>query len=185
MQPHRLRSLLCAAIVLATAAILAAVPAPAQGRRDVPSAAAVGTAVANYAPLQPGIATGGQVRPDALPMLKSLGFATILDLRSAEEQPEVEKAAAEKAGLRYVNIPIADAPPTDAQITAFGRMVEDTSTYPLLVHCGSGNRVGALWTIYRTRAGVPFATALAEGRHIGLAGARESMVRQLLGEPAR
>jgi uncharacterized protein (TIGR01244 family) len=166
---------------------LAGLPAPvqAQARNDVPTAATVGAAVVNYTVLRPGIATGGQVRPDAVATLKSLGFATILDLRGPDEGTDVEKAAAEKAGLRYVNIPITDAPPTDAQIAAFGRMVEDAGASPLLVHCGSGNRVGAMWTIYRTRAGTPVTTALAEGRRIGLAGSRETTVRQLLGDLAR
>jgi uncharacterized protein (TIGR01244 family) len=182
MLVHRLRLL----IILAALAVIASPSAPARAETDeAPPPAAIGAAIANYTKLRPGIATGGTVRPDALATLKSLGFVTVLDLRAAEERPELEKAAAEQAGLHYINIPIADAPPTEAQIAAFGRIVEDTGTYPLLVHCGSGNRVGALWTLYRTRAGIPFAAALAEGRRIGLQGAREAVVRQLLGDLAR
>jgi uncharacterized protein (TIGR01244 family) len=185
MRHARLRPSFCALVVLALAALAAPMPAQAQAPREVPSAATIGSAVANYTPLRPSIATGGPVRPDAVAMLKSLGFVTILDLRGPDEGPEVEKAAAEKAGLRYAYIPVTDTPPTDDQIAAFGRMIEDAGAAPLLVHCASGNRVGAMWTIYRTRSGTPFATALAEGRRIGLGGSRETMVRQVLGDLAK
>src|SRR5512140_3580778 len=98
MRLARLLPFLCV-LVLALAGLC--VPAQSQARGDVPSAATVGAAVVNYTVLRPGIATGGQVGPDAIATLKSLGFATILDLRGPDEGTDLEKAAAEKAGLRY------------------------------------------------------------------------------------
>jgi hypothetical protein len=50
----------------------------------------------------------------------------------------------------------------------------------VLVHCVSANRVGAMWTLYRTRQNIPLATAIAEGRAIGMQPTREADVRQRL-----
>ena len=76
-----------------------------------------------------------------------------------------------------------DQAPTDAQVEDFTRIVENSANRPILVHCHTANRVGAMWTLYRARKGVPFAIALEEGRTIGLQPGREKAVRARLGEP--
>lgn len=150
---------------------------------DVPSRERVSTKIVNYSKIHPRIATAGLLGDGAIAELKSFGFATILDLRGPQEGTTAEKAAAVAAGLRYLNIPFTDAVPSLAQVAEFGRIVENGAHYPLMIHCASANRVGAMWMLYRLKSGVPLATAIAEGRAIGMQPPRENAVRASLGLP--
>lgn len=155
-------------------------------RTEVPAAGRVSPAVVNYTRVRPTIATAGLLKEGAVTELKSLGFVSIIDLRGPEEGTAGEKRSAEAAGLAYVNIPVTNAPPTEEQIAEFARIVENEKGHPLMVHCASGNRVGAMWTLYRVKkTGASFAQAAAEGRAIGMQPAREAAVREQLGELAR
>ena len=55
---------------------------------------------------------------------------------------------------------------------------------PVLVHCASGNRVGALIALSAADEGVPVEEALARGRAAGMT-STEARVRELLGAPAQ
>lgn len=161
------------------------VPTPVFAQRagiEVPFGDKVGPAVINYNRLRPNIATGGLLKDGAVPMLKSLGFAAVLDLRGPNEGTDVERKAAEVVGLRYLNIPVTNELPSAEDIAEFGRIVEDAKHYPLMVHCSSASRVGTMWTLYRVQKGFPFSTAVEEGRTIGMQASRESEVRKRLGE---
>ena len=150
---------------------------------EVPSRERISARVVNYTKIHPRIATAGLLGDGAVAELKSFGFATILDLRGPQEGTMAEKAAAAAAGLRYVNIPFTDAVPSLAQIAEFGRIVENAGHYPLMIHCVSANRVGAMWMLYRLKSGMPMSTAIAEGRAIGMQAPRENAVRASLGLP--
>jgi uncharacterized protein (TIGR01244 family) len=93
-----------------------------------------------------------------------------------------EKGAVESAGLRYFNIPVTNGLPTGFQIIEFAHVVEDSDNAPLLIHCASANRVGAVWALYRALKGIPEDIALEEGRTIGLQPDREAAVRKWLAE---
>ncbi|MFO1098253.1 MAG: sulfur transferase domain-containing protein [Xanthobacteraceae bacterium] len=158
-------------------------PAPALAQaavREAPFGDRAGPLAVNYTRLKPHVATAGLLRDGAIPVLKALGFATIVDLRSPAEGAGAEQQAAAAAGLRYVNIPVTGGVPTDAQVAEFARIVEDPNNAPLLVHCASANRVGAMWTLYRVRQGIPLAIALEEGRTAGLRPDREAELRKRL-----
>jgi protein tyrosine phosphatase (PTP) superfamily phosphohydrolase (DUF442 family) len=73
--------------------------------------------------------------------------------------------------------------PSDAQVREFSALIEDVTNYPVLVHCVSANRVGAMWTLYRVMKGIPFPIAVEEGRTVGLKPKRENAVRARLGQP--
>jgi uncharacterized protein (TIGR01244 family) len=150
---------------------------------EVPPRERVSRAITNYTPLRPQIATAGLLLDGAVGELKGLGFATILDLRGPQEGTEAERNAVTAAGLRYLNIPFTAATVSEAQLVEFARIVEDKNNYPLIIHCHSANRVGAMWTLYRAVRGAPFAMAVAEGRVIGLQADRERVVRAQLGQP--
>lgn len=169
---------LAAIAVVATTACAAAQPPG-----DVPARDAVGTDITCYRPLTRRIATGGLIKGDGVGALKSFGFATILDVRDPDEGIEPERRAAAAAGIRYINLPFTQHVPPDPVMDEFARIVEDAGNHPLLVHCVSANRVGVMWTLYQVRRGVPVATAIAEGRAIGMKPAREHFVRRHLGLP--
>jgi uncharacterized protein (TIGR01244 family) len=152
--------------------------------REVPSQHEIDKLVINYRRLRPQIATGGLIQPGAVPRLKELGFATIVDLRGPLEGTAAEKQAAQAAGLRYINIPVTEGLPSEAQLVEFARVIEDPKNFPVLVHCASANRAGAMWALYRAHSGTPLEMAVAEGRAVGLRAERESDVRKRLGQPA-
>ena len=180
------RLVLGVAMFIAIGGLPASVAVLAQVAQDVPSADRGAALAVNYTRLRPQIATAGVLKDGAVPRLKTLGFATVVDLRGPDEGTAVEKKAVGDAGIRYVNIPVRGAP-TDAQVTAFARVVEDAQNTPLLVHCASGNRVGAMWALYRAQKGAPAAVALEEGRAIGLHPDRAAELRKRLDKtpPAR
>jgi uncharacterized protein (TIGR01244 family) len=148
------------------------------GPAQVPFGDRVDQSVRNYHRATPDIATSGALGEGGLGLLKELGFKSILDLRTAAEGTDQEAAEAATLGLAYHNIPIGSAPPTAEQLDRFAQLVEAGDSYPLLIHCASGNRVGAVWAVYRMARGVPLEEALLEGRTIGMQPAREPQVME-------
>ena len=136
------------------------------------------SAVKNYNRATSQIATGGLIG-DGAQALATHGFKTIIDLRTEAEGTHEEKVAVEAAGMRYVNIPVTGAGINDAQLAAFTKAIEATQT-PVLVHCASGNRAGALWATYRMSKGVAAEIALEEGRTAGMSAAMEANVKSAM-----
>ncbi len=143
---------------------------------QVPFGNRVGNSVVNYNRTTPTIATSGTIREGGLEKLQSLGFKSILDLRTQAEGTDEERKAAASLGFSYANIAIAREAPTEQQVALFSSWVENGDHYPLLIHCASANRVGTLWAMYRITRDVPLAEALLEGRTIGMQPAREVQV---------
>lgn len=166
-----------ALILLATGVMITA------QAQNAPFGDKVSASLTYYNRAAPGIATGGLIQGDGVAEAKALGFKVIVDLRGPAEGLEPERAAAAKAGITYINIPVTTTTPTDAQIAEFARIVENASNQPVLVHCHTSNRVGAMWALYRASKGVPGEIAIEEGRVSGLA-SREGAVRAKLGLPA-
>jgi len=81
--------------------------------------------------------------------LAALGIKTIIDL--TDNSREYEQPAVERAGLKYVNIPMADKSyPSMDQITAFLKVVDDPATGKFFVHCAGGrHRTGVVGAVYR------------------------------------
>jgi len=117
------------------------------------------------------IATGGQPTDAAFAKLAANGYRAVLNLRTASEGVDLkhEQEAIENAGLRYVNIPVVSSAPKPEQVDEFIKAVKDKDNQPMLIHCGSANRVGAFWMIYRVvDQGWPEDKALDEATKIGL-----------------
>jgi tyrosine-protein phosphatase SIW14 len=81
--------------------------------------------------------------------LAQLGVKTIIDL--TDNSREYEQPAVEKAGLRYVNIPMEDKSyPSMDQVNAFLKVVNDPATGKFFVHCAGGrHRTGVMGAVYR------------------------------------
>lgn len=155
----------------------------AAGAKEAPFGDRVGAAAVNYNRATPNIATAGKLGDGGIATLKALGFKTILDLRGPDEGIDKERADVAAAGLRYVNIPVTTKAPAADQIAPFAAVIEDPLNWPVLVHCVSANRVGAMWALYRAAQGVPGEVAVEEGRAIGLKTSREKAVRLQLSLP--
>jgi len=81
--------------------------------------------------------------------LAALGITTIIDL--TDNSKEYEQPAVERAGLRYVNIPMVDKSyPSIAQVNEFLKVVNDPAIGKFFVHCAGGrHRTGVVGAVYR------------------------------------
>jgi uncharacterized protein (TIGR01244 family) len=113
--------------------------------------------------------------------LHQAGIARVINLRPAAELPDVDEATlARRAGLDYLSLPVDGAAGlTPAAIAALDAALREDPR-PVLIHCGSGNRVGALLALFAARCrGVPIEAAVALGRRAGMV-SLEATVRVLL-----
>jgi len=131
--------------------------------------------VKNYTKVDATIGCAGATDPKAMASLAAAGYKTVLSLREATEEGaniDESRAAAEAAGLKYINLPFKGSAPDPKVADEFLNVVGDTTHQPLFIHCGTANRVGALWLIKRMLADKwPEEKALAEAKSIGLTSA--------------
>ena len=137
------------------------------------------TAETDLAPVN-GIRAAGQPDAEVLERFADAGYVAVIDMRAPDEDRGMdEKAVIETLGLDYVLLPIDDA--EDVSFDNARRLDELLSAYtgPVLVHCASGNRVGALLALRESPAGAAGAAALEDGRQCGLT-RLEPLVRERL-----
>ncbi len=151
--------------------------------KQAPFGDAVDGRITRYTRVAPFVATSGVVLPEDYAYVASLGFRTVINLRTSEEGADAEVAAAEAAGLRVFHLQVGGKAPSWEQIEQIARIVEDPANYPVLLLCTSANRAGAAWALYRASRGVPPGIAIQEGRAAGLKLSREARVREMLGLP--
>lgn len=173
-----------ALLLTALIVVLGAHPTLAQSVQ-APFGDKVSADIVNYNRASPVIGTAGLLNGDGVAEAKALGFKTIVDLRGPEEGTAAERAAAEAAGIAYVAIPVTTKAPAPSQVPTFAKVIENPDNWPVLVHCVSANRAGAMWALYRASRGVPVEVAIEEGRAAGLRGSREAAVRRQLGLTAQ
>ena len=130
----------------------------------------------------PGVLTGGQPTEKQLELAKSKGFKTIINLRMPNEMTQWDEPAKAKAlGMQYIAIPVGNA--NDINVKNSRTLVaalEDQNNYPLLIHCASGNRVGALFALDAyNNAKMNKEEALQIGRDSGLTGLESAVADKL------
>lgn len=133
-------------------------------------------AVTNYNRATTQVATGGKLDQGGVEELAEQGFKTIIDLRTEAEGTLAEKQAVETAGMRYINIPVTSAGINDEQLAAFTSVIEQAAI-PVLLHCASGNRAGAMWAAYRLSKGITPDIAFEEGRTAGMQSNMEEKIK--------
>ena len=108
--------------------------------------------ITNFARLETTVACAGATKPEAIPGIKKMGFAAIINLREATEagaDVEAEAAAAKAAGITYVHIPFNVASPAPDLVERFLAAVTVPANQPAYIHCAGGGRAATLWTIKR------------------------------------
>ena len=128
-------------------AVIAAAPALAQ---QVTKENVAG--VTNFARLETTVACGGATKAEAVPELKKMGFASIINLRVASETGaniDEEAAAAKTAGIKFFHIPFNTASPDPKVADDFLATLNTPGNEPAYIHCASGNRAAAMWMIKR------------------------------------
>ena len=126
--------------------------------------------VVNYTRVDATVACAGATPSEAMPAIKELGFASVINFRTAEEEGAnigASESAATAAGLNYIHIPFRA--PSDETTEQFLSAISDSANQPAYIHCASANRVGAMWFIKRvTQDGWAQDRAMAEAEGIGL-----------------
>ncbi len=119
----------------------------------------------------PGILTGGQPTDEQLMLAAKAGIKTVINLRSEREMSglnEVGKVTLLK--MNYLSIPVDGAAGvSEKNSQRLAEALSNPELYPVMVHCASGNRVGALFALdANKRLGLSKDEALAVGKRAGL-----------------
>ena len=108
--------------------------------------------ITNFAQVETTVACAGAITPGSVAGIKNMGFASIVNLRLADEKGadiDAEAAAAKAAGINFVHLPFNGSMPDPAVADRFIKVVTEPGNQPAFIHCASGNRAAALWLIKR------------------------------------
>lgn len=125
-------------------------PRPLNIPRDAsPALKEAASMISNMSVVSPNLIRGAQPTVPALSVLKSAGVKTIVNLRNEPILVAQEAGAAKRAGLNYINIPMAlFETPTKQQFQKFLSAVDNNG--PVFVHCQMGeDRTGTMVAVYR------------------------------------
>lgn len=129
-------------------------------------------AIAEAVSPAPGIVSAGRLGPADVERVRAAGIRQVIDLTPDTETPNFDEAAALRAaGRAYANLPMRGAMDlTRENVQAFDALLRGAQR-PLLVHCASGNRVGAMAALRAAWInGKSVEEAIAIGRAWGLKG---------------
>jgi protein tyrosine phosphatase (PTP) superfamily phosphohydrolase (DUF442 family) len=92
---------------------------------------------------------GAQPEPSDYADLAALGIKTVIDL--TRDGRIDEKRLVEAAGMRFYRIPMTTTDrPSEAAVTQFLKLVNDSANQPVYVHCQGGrHRTGVMTAVYR------------------------------------
>jgi len=130
-----------------------------------------------------GISSSGQPDEAALQVFADSGYSAVIDMRGPDEDRgmENEQAAVEALGLDYIAFPIASGAEINFDTAnKLDALLQDIDG-PVLIHCGSGNRVGAMLALRQSLKGASDDEALEHGSDAGLT-RLEPLVKERLGE---
>jgi protein tyrosine phosphatase (PTP) superfamily phosphohydrolase (DUF442 family) len=155
-------------LILTTALFAAGAIAEDNGSDSVVFIHADELSAGNVAPLDVRFVASGQPDEAVLSAIADAGFVAVVDLRTGKEDRGLdEQATINRLGMAYASLPI-------------DRILENYEGRVLL-HCGSGNRVGALFALREKLHGASSDDALAVGKAAGLT-RLESVVKERLAE---
>ena len=107
--------------------------------------------IRNLARLETTVACAGAITADAIPEIRKMGFASIVNLRLATEQgADIDRhaALAKSVGLKYFHAPF-DGKPDPAAAERFLAAITAPGAEPAFIHCAGGNRAATMWLIKR------------------------------------
>ncbi len=132
-----------------------------------------------------GITVSGQPDEQALGVFADSGYTTVIDLRgSGENRGFDEKAAVEGLGMSYVPLPIESGEQISFESAAELTRLIEAADGPVLLHCGSGNRVGALLALAKRQEGASVAESISYGEEGGLTRLRGLVEKRLEAGPS-
>jgi tyrosine-protein phosphatase SIW14 len=137
------------------------------------------TGVPNFHQVDEHVYRGGQPRGEGFASLAKIGIRTVIDLRG--ESSEV--IVVQREGMHYVRLPWSEfKAPTESQIGAVLALLNDSSEWPVFVHCRRGaDRTGTAIACYRiAHQHWSNQQALAEAKSFGMSSLEMGMQRYIL-----
>jgi len=159
----------CLGALLATSLFAAAWPAVGQSE-DLPN---------RKDPLT-GITSAAQPSAAQFEAAAKAGFKSVIDLRGPKEERGLdEPAVVAGLGMSYASLPIEGATGvTFANAAALDELLAKLEG-PVLLHCSTGNRVGALLALRAKLGGADADAALLLGKAAGLKGLQPAVEQRL------
>lgn len=117
------------------------------------------------------IMLGSQPSREDFALAKDAGVRTVLNFRHKSELPPDfdEQAEVERLGMTYIHLPWSGEAQLTDEVFDKGREIMRSAERPILVHCASSNRVGAIYLVWRVLdEGTPFDQALEEAQRVGM-----------------
>ena len=105
--------------------------------------------IKNFRRLAPGVVGGGQVDVSEFQIMADGGYTLVVNLRQEGEAfPADEGKLAEQAGMGYLHLPMGGNTLVAENADQLAAALDEFGSGFVLVHCASGNRVGALWGLH-------------------------------------
>ena len=118
------------ALLTIAGCLMAAATSAQVVRQDVPG-------IRNFAKVESTVACAGAITPGAIPAIKRMGYASIINLRlETEEGADIDGniAAAKAAGIPYYHIPFSGATPDPAVVDTFLKTITAPGVQPAFIH---------------------------------------------------
>jgi len=99
------------------------------------------------------VLVGGQPTRAVLEQAAEAGIEVVVNFRSEAEDPGYdEAAAAAELGLAYLRVPVAgEKGLSEENVLLFDAVLQQVGDRPALMHCSTGNRVGAIHALHAAR----------------------------------
>ena len=126
------------------------------------------------------ITAAGQPNENGLKELADSGYAAVIDLRTeGEDRGLDEKVVVESLGMDYISLPIEGRGAISFENAVKLDQILSKYDEPVLVHCGSSNRVGALFALREKMNGADDEDALAFGKSAGMTSLEDTVKLRL------
>jgi uncharacterized protein (TIGR01244 family) len=99
------------------------------------------------------------------------GIKTVINIRESSEMNRLgfdEPVLIGELGMEYLSIPLTPQTFSTGEVDRLAEILAGTAE-PVLIHCGSSNRVGGLWAAYlKNHRGYEIEEAIEHGKAAGL-----------------
>ena len=128
------------------------------------------------------ITSAGQPDDAALKVFADSGYVAVIDMRGPDEDRGLDEVSAvAEHDMQYISFPVVGGDAISYENAQELDKLLGGIDGPVLVHCGSGNRVGALLALRASLGGADDEEALEYGRSAGMT-SLEPLVKERLSE---